>query len=422
MTGWLVLPNFILGGASLLLMILGLMLALLSPGLEKWNRRFFVVMFSLMVLCVTVGMVEQVFALSPEGMLGNKLCLFVESLLASLLPPLLTVYLLHCNGEPWRKSRLLYAVSGLWLVYFVLLVITQFTDFIYYFTPDNRYFRGPWYPLLLVPPVAMMAVNLLALLKRRHRLTRRQLIALLIYVAVPMAAMIVQMFVYGLYIIGLGMAIASLFMFGFILADQIDQYIRQQREIANQRASITVLQMRPHFIYNTMTSIYCLCDQDPQLARQMITDFTTYLRKNFTAIASETPIPFSSELEHTRAYLAVEQTQYEDSLFVDYDMPHIMFRVPPLTLQPLVENAVKHGRDLYTGPLHVSIRTRKTDSGSEIIVADDGCGYHPADDGEPHLALKNIRERLEMMCGGRLVIAPNEGGGTVATIWIPDDQ
>jgi hypothetical protein len=59
MTGWLVLPNFILGGASLLLMILGLMLALLSPGLEKWNRRFFVVMFSLMVLCVAVGMVEQ---------------------------------------------------------------------------------------------------------------------------------------------------------------------------------------------------------------------------------------------------------------------------------------------------------------------------------------------------------------------------
>ena len=107
---------------------------------------------------------------------------------------------------------------------------------------------------------------------------------------------------------------------------------------------------------------------------------------------------------------------------MDYDAPHIMFRVPPLTLQPLVENAVKHGRDLYTGPLHVSIRTRKTDSGSEIIVADDGCGYHPADDGEPHLALKNIRERLEMMCGGRLVIAPNEGGGTVATIWIPDDQ
>ena len=77
----------------IVLMILGLMLALLSPGMEKWNRRFFVVMLSLMVLCVAVGMGEQVFALSPEGMLGNKLCLFVESLLASLLPPLLTVYL-----------------------------------------------------------------------------------------------------------------------------------------------------------------------------------------------------------------------------------------------------------------------------------------------------------------------------------------
>ena len=85
--------------------------------------------------------------------------------------------------------------------------------------------------------------------------------------------------------------------------------------------------MRPHFIYNTMTGIYCLCDQDPKLAQRVVMDFTAYLRKNFTAIASPEPIPFTSELEHARAYLAVEQAQYEDSLFVEYDTPHIWFRV-----------------------------------------------------------------------------------------------
>jgi LytS/YehU family sensor histidine kinase len=149
-------------------------------------------------------------------------------------------------------------------------------------------------------------------------------------------------------------------------------------------------------------------------------DFTTYLRKNFTAIASSAPIPFSSELEHIRAYLAVEQALYEDSLFVDYDTPHIWFRVPPLTLQPMVENAVKHGRDPYAGPFHISIRTRKTDSGSEIVVADNGRGFDPTDDGEPHIALKNIRQRLEIMCGGSLTITPADDGGTVVTVTIPD--
>ena len=150
-------------------------------------------------------------------------------------------------------------------------------------------------------------------------------------------------------------------------------------------------------------------------------DFTTYLRKNFTAIASAEPIPFSSELEHTRAYLAVEQAQYEDSLFVEYDTPHTLFRVPPLTLQPIVENAVKHGRDPYAGPFRISIRTRKTDSGSEIVVSDNGRGFAPDDDSEPHTALKNIQQRLEIMCGGSLIITPNYGGGTMVIVTIPDN-
>ena len=113
-------------------------------------------------------------------------------------------------------------------------------------------------------------------------------------------------------------------------------------------------------------------------------------------------------------------TLYEDSLLVEYDTPHTRFRVPPLTLQPIVENAVKHGRDPYAGPLRISIRTRKTDSGSVITVTDNGRGYDPAGDDEPHIALKNIQERLEIMCGGQLEIAPGEGGGTVVTLTVPD--
>lgn len=149
-------------------------------------------------------------------------------------------------------------------------------------------------------------------------------------------------------------------------------------------------------------------------------DFTTYLRKNFTAIASTEPIPFSSELEHTRAYLAVEHAQYEDSLFVDYDTPHTFFRVPPLTLQPIVENAIKHGRYPYVGPFHISIRTRKTTSGSEIVVADNGRGFGLAEDGEPHIALRNIQQRLKIMCGGCMTITSGVGGGTVVTVMVPD--
>jgi LytS/YehU family sensor histidine kinase len=168
-----------------------------------------------------------------------------------------------------------------------------------------------------------------------------------------------------------------------------------------------------------MMSIYYLCKQDPDLAQQVTLDFTSYLRKNFTAIAAEELIPFSEELEHTRAYLAVEQAQFEDSLFVEYDTPHVNFRMPPLTLQPIVENAVKHGMDPDSAPLLISIRTRSTGSGSEIIVENTGADFEPADDSAPYTALENIQQRLEMMCRGKMAITARKGGGTVVTVTIP---
>ena len=84
-----------------------------------------------------------------------------------------------------------------------------------------------------------------------------------------------------------------------------------------------------------------------------------------------------------------------------------------------MENAVKHGMKASCDPLHIAVITRKTDAGSEIIVEDDGSGYAPTDDNEQHTALKNIRQRLEMMCGGKLTITPREGSGTVVTVTIP---
>jgi LytS/YehU family sensor histidine kinase len=290
-----------------------------------------------------------------------------------------------------------------------------------------QYIRGPLYPLVTLPFTAIMLLNLTGAIRRRRQLSRKTFLSFLVAFVPMTLALVIHLFVDVFPLIYISTVLSGLSMYCLILADQIEkdrirekEITRQELEIANQRASIMVLQMRPHFIYNTMTSIYCLCDQDPKLARQVIMDFTAYLRKNFTAIASKDPIPFSSELEHIRAYLAVEQALYEDSLAVDFDTPHSRFRVPPLTLQPIVENAVKHGRDPYAGPFHISIRTRKTDTGSEVVISDNGRGFEPAPDSEPHIALENIRQRLEIMCGGHLAITPNDGGGTVVTLTIPD--
>ena len=406
-------------GATLVLSFFGLWLTAIMPGIDRWSKRFFRILFTILVLLCFAGFIDTV-AYRHDITVGTMhFIMFIETVMLSLPLPMMTAYLLHCCGEAVVSGRLFQAVLGLWAGFIAMLASAPFIGDFYYFTPDKQYHRGTWYPVLLVPMLAVMLFNVAGMLCYKERLSRKAFLSFLITLLPLTVVVLVQMFMEIYPLVDVSIVIAALSMYSLILSDQIEQDLKRQREIANQRTSIMVLQMRPHFIYNTMTSIYCLCEQNPKLARQVIMNFTAYLRKNFTAIASETPIPFSSELEHTRAYLAVEKAQYEDSLFVDYDIPHKSFRVPPLTLQPIVENAVKHGRDPYAGPFRICIRTRKIDSGSEIIVVDNGKGFDMKDDSEPHIALKNIKERLEIMCGGSLTVTPNDGGGTIVTVIIP---
>ena len=409
-----------MSGVALLLSLLGLWFVAIMPSIDSWSKRFFRILFSALVLVSLNCLTEIVLYSHTVPIVLLYFTLILESLLLSITLPMMTIYLLHCCGENIYSSKMFYAVLSLWAVFAVLHTIAPFIGGFFYFTPDNKYYRDSRYPLQLLPLIVLMLFNIAGLIRRRELLSRKEFISFIIATLPITGALVINIFIEVYPLIDICVVLSALSMYSLILSDQVEQDLCRQREIANQRASIMVLQMRPHFIYNTMTSIYCLCDQNPKLARQVIMDFTTYLRKNFTAIASAAPIPFSSELEHTRAYLAVEQAQYEDSLFVDYDTPYIYFRVPPLTLQPIVENAVKHGRDPYAGPFRISIRTRKTDSGSEIVVADNGRGFNPSDDSEPHTALKNIQQRLEIMCGGSLTITPNEDRGTVVTVIIPD--
>ena len=427
MNNWIDLLCFFIICAALTLSVLGVWLTSVIPGIDRRSKLFFRSYFIVFMLCCLLGLGESIFYYVPVPDAAMRCYLFLECILLSLPLLMLTVYLLQCCGENVRSSRFFHVALGLWGIYLVLLVSALFTRGIFVLAPDGMYSRGSLYPLLLLPLIALLLLGFAGTLRRRKRLSRKVFFGFLTSLVPLTAALILQLFVDVFPLLDISYVLSAMSMYGFILSDQIEQdrirqqeITRQQMEIANQRASIMVLQMRPHFIYNTMTSIYCLCDQDPQLARQVIMDFTTYLRKNFTAIASADPIPFTSELEHIRAYLAVEQALYEDSLFVDYDTPHTSFRVPPLTIQPIVENAVKHGRDPYAGPFHISIRTRKTDSGSEIVVADDGRGFDPSETDEPYFALENIQQRLEIFCGARLTITANDGGGTVVTVTIPD--
>ena len=419
MTEWGDIVVYTLGGALLMMMAAGIALSAFLPALDRWSKRYFITLFSLLLLYVIAMFADTIIYKDPKMAAVEKVIYITEYLFFSVLTLMPILLLLHRCSESIKNSVLFRTVVALWIIFLLIMVFAQFTDFIYYTEENNRYYRGPGYVLLLIPLIVIMILNIAAVFRRHKKLSKKYFIGLLVYLFTMTVAVVMHMLIAVDMMVVFGIALCALTMFGFIISDNMEQYMRQQREIAHQRSSVMVLQMRPHFIYNTMMGIYYLCDQDPAKAKQVTLDFTSYLRKNFTAIASEEMIPFNDELEHTRAYLAVEQAQFEDSLFVSFDTPHTMFRVPPLTLQPIVENAVKHGMNESCDPIHISVVTRQTDLSSEIIVNDDGPGFKPTDDDEPHIALNNIRQRLELMCGGTLEVAPREGGGTSVKVTIP---
>ncbi len=131
---------------------------------------------------------------------------------------------------------------------------------------------------------------------------------------------------------------------------------------------------------------------------------------------------FSENLRKLREEKGLSQKQLGKQMFVNNSTVARWengSRLPPLTLQPIAENAVKHGMNPYAGPLHVMIRTFRTESASVIVVTDNGPGFDAAEINETHTTLMNIRQRLEMMCGGKMTIMPREGGGSVVKVTIP---
>ena len=415
-----VIVGYCAASAMMVLMLMALAYSIVMPSPDRWSKNYFITFFSLLTLCVSATFVSAILYGNPKYVEAERISCYIESALISTLMPMPTILILHTCKEKLINSMLFHAVIALWIVYFIILEIGQFTNIFYIISSDGIFYRTSWFPLMVAPLVLIMLLNLMSLIYRRKKLSKRYIIALLIYMIPLTIFIVIHAFIDIEMVLFLGVGICALSMYSLIVSDYIMQIIRQEREISHQRASVMALQMRPHFIYNTMMSIYYLCKQDADKAQQVTLDFTSYLRKNFTAIASEELVPFKDELEHARAYLAVEQAQHEDMLYVDYDTLYTDFSVPSLTLQPLVENAVKHSLDPNGDPLHIYVRTQQTDKASAIIVENNGLDYQPSNDNEPHIALANIRQRLRMMCKGELTIATREGGGTIVKVIIPN--
>ena len=231
------------------------------------------------------------------------------------------------------------------------------------------------------------------------------------------------MFLRGVAVVNIGVALALLFILVNIQFEHELLLKRQEKELAEQRIDMMLSQIQPHFLYNTLTTIRQLCDVDPQKAKAAIRDFSLFLRGNMDSLNSKAPIPFEQELSHVEHYLALEQQRFQERLHVVYEIAARDFSIPPLTMQPIVENAVHHGVLKREEGGTVTVKTEETSDAYLVTVSDDGVGFRPdmrpPDDGRTHIGIENVRGRLSALCGGTLTLHSEAGVGTTALLAIP---
>ena len=194
-------------------------------------------------------------------------------------------------------------------------------------------------------------------------------------------------------------------------------------QLAETRISTMMSQIRPHFIYNTLGSIEQLCDIDPKKAGELVHDFAKYLRGNFGELDNPKPILMSQEMDHVHHYVSIENVRFPDMTFT-FEMKSDDFRIPALTIQPIVENAIKHGLMKLQNGGTIRVVSYETETDYCVTVVDDGVGFDTSLllDERKHVGLRNIRERLKTMVNGSIEINSTIGVGTTVLIKIPKEN
>ena len=193
-------------------------------------------------------------------------------------------------------------------------------------------------------------------------------------------------------------------------------------QLTQSRISTMMSQIRPHFIYNTLGSIEQLCEIDPKKAGELVHNFAKYLRGNFGELDNPRPIQMTQEMEHVHYYVSIERVRFPDMTFT-FEMNSVDFCLPALTIQPIVENAIKHGLMKREKGGSIRVVSYETDTHYCVTVDDDGMGFNTDVllEDRSHMGIRNIRERLKAMVGGSVEIESTMGLGTKVLISIPKE-
>ena len=348
-------------------------------------------------------------------------CLFIDKMNANLFALSLIVYFRSNLTKP--VSRMISAVLAI-----IDTIVVMIAAALHIFAVTDMVVSGVFINIA----IGITAIVFIVLLSSEIKSSHDAMLSMIMWTPMIMALIIdifnqfasfssIHFFTYGL---GVTMG-AQLVRILFDLRKQRLEALRYQqiqKELYEAKVQVMVSQIRPHFMYNALSSIAMLCKIKPETAYEATINFSDYLRGNMDSLKQTAPVPFRKELEHLEKYLYIEKLRFGKKLNIEYDIQADSFEIPLLSVQPLVENAVKHGVGMKEDGGTVTISTHETDENFEIIVSDDGVGFDTSEvknDGRSHIGMENTKRRLKDMCNADVVITSVIGEGTTAKIIIP---
>lgn len=334
------------------------------------------------------------------------------------------LYVTEYISERRKVSMILpYVSAAICLLQGVLWFTSAFTGIVYSYKGEMVE-PGPLYILGQAGGyfVAVMVVAMVIIY--RDALTAFESLSIICFVMMPLCGVILRRWLDDVALLPILISFTAIMIHSFIHAQRDILIQKQETELERVRMEVMISRIQPHFISNTLNSIYSLCDVSTERAKEAIALFSDYLRKNLNRIKDNRLISFEEEFKHVEDYLSIEKMRFDDNLDIVYDIEDTGFTLPPLSLVTIVENAVRHGIEKKVGGGQVIITTRRTEEGHVLKVRDTGAGIQDKGQGAKevqHTGIENTAYRIEHLCRGSLTMHSEPGEGTEVTIIIPGE-
>lgn len=331
---------------------------------------------------------------------------------------LLFMYMLSYVELKEKVRKTLFIINfSLFAVFVILDIINSFTG-IFFTASGGEYVRSKFMILSQGYQFILFAIVFLVAILNKG-LAKREKVAFGFYCVLPLIAIFLQNQFKGYAVAYASIIVAIEILFFFVNISKNIKIAEEEQKNKDAQIKIMMSQIQPHFIYNSLSAISTLITIDPPKAQEALDDFTEYLRHDLAALTETRLIPFEDELRHIEVYVNLEKIRFNNRINVKYDINVTNFSVPPLSIQPIVENAIKHGILKAIEGGTVILKTYEKEDSYVVEVVDDGVGFDLSSvdtSDNKHFGLNNIKHRINNMSKGEITITSEPGKGTKAIV------